>query len=36
MYAKLPCKTIEFDTVLIQGTGISIPLEQLRLLTNGT
>jgi hypothetical protein len=36
MYTKLPCETIEFCTVLIQGTGIALLSEQLRLLANGT
>ncbi len=34
MYTKLLCKTIEFGTVLIQGTGIPLSLEQLGLLAN--
>ena len=36
MYTKLLCETIEFGTVLIQSTGIALPLEQLRVLANGT
>jgi len=36
IYTKLPCETIEFGTVLKQGTGVALPLEQLGLLANST
>ncbi len=36
MYTKELCKTIEFGTVLKQSASIALPLEQLRLLANGS